>query len=281
MLLDHPCIVRCYGSIELPTLLCTVLDRVLGESLAHLITREGALSEGRCAPIVLQVARALRHCHERKVSHRDVKADNVMVAPTGHAVLIDFGLALLQRTKGGRLDVRCGSSEYTAPEMLEITGGKQASKGYHGPAVDAWALGVLAYVALVGAFPFGTVQSRILQGRYARSAQLDKVPSARAFLDALLVVDPNSEMKINRMTMVDACKHPWLTPHTGAADALGAAAVEGRLAAESELLVSVREEREAAKARLLAAAGGPLASDVGGAPPATPGEVAPRRGEAQ
>lgn len=71
MLLSHANIVRCFGSIELQTQLCTILAHVPGESLAHIVSREGALDEATAAPIILQVARALRHCHERKVSHRE------------------------------------------------------------------------------------------------------------------------------------------------------------------------------------------------------------------
>eukprot|EP00966_Prymnesium_polylepis_P113987 2634682-Prymnesium_polylepis.1 len=126
------------------------------------------------------------------------------------ATLIDFGFALVQKTKGGRLEVHCGSDEYNAPEMLEMrsAAGKDAGKGYHGPAVDAWALGVLTYAALCAAFPFGAARSRILQGRYAKGA-LEATASAAAcsFVDGLLVVDPNSEMKLNRMSCAGACKH--------------------------------------------------------------------------
>ena len=76
--------------------------------------------------------------------HRDVKLDNIVFdRSTGRAVLVDFGLALAVRTQGSRLDVRCGSHEYNAPELLD-----PASKGYYGPAVDMWALGVAVYTLL-------------------------------------------------------------------------------------------------------------------------------------
>lgn len=140
--LGHANVVRCFGLVETVDVISIVLSLEPGESLAAFVSRNGALEEVTAAPAVLQVARALRHCHERKVCHRDVKLDNVMYDSTsGRAVLVDFGLALVQRTKVARLDVRCGSAEYSAPEMVD-----PRSKGYHGPAVDAWAFGVLVYV---------------------------------------------------------------------------------------------------------------------------------------
>ena len=99
--LRHANIVRCFGAIETPECLCTILSVESGESLAHLVSARGALAEGAAGPIVLQLARALRHCHECKVSHRDVKLDNVVHDEgSGRAVLIDFGLAIVQKTKG-------------------------------------------------------------------------------------------------------------------------------------------------------------------------------------
>jgi serine/threonine protein kinase len=50
-----------------------------------------------------------------------VKLENVVFEwRSGHAALLDFGLALLQKNKGGRLDVACGSQAYFAPEMVEL-----------------------------------------------------------------------------------------------------------------------------------------------------------------
>ena len=176
--LAHPNIMRCFGAVEDETMVALVLTRAVGQSLTAHIGAHGAMEEARAAPICLQLCRALRHCHQKKIAHRDVKLDNVVFDEgSGHAVLCDFGLALAVRTQGSRLDVRCGSHEYSAPELLD-----PASKGYYGcrtnetltkrplsakrasvqliriltspqpcspimrsPAVDMWALGVLTY----------------------------------------------------------------------------------------------------------------------------------------
>ena len=77
--LAHRNIVKCYGQCETDRTLFVVLSR-----RGRRITRgspslaKGLMDETHAAPVILQLARALRHCHERKVSHRDVKLDNVL-----------------------------------------------------------------------------------------------------------------------------------------------------------------------------------------------------------
>ena len=148
-----------------------------------------------------------------------------MYDPTGgRAVLLDFGLALVLRTHGSKLDVRCGSLEYNAPEMLDTT-----SK-WSGPACDMWSLGVLAYALLCATFPFGRehlkMRIRIARGQYDKAPLSSSSADARAFVGAALDVDANSPMKVNRLSSADACKHPWLLAHVAAADAAVAAHAE-------------------------------------------------------
>ena len=220
----HLNIMRCFGAVEDESMVALVLSLETGQSLAAHLAVHGAMAEATAAPIVLQVARALRHCHAKKIAHRDVKCDNIVFdSGTGRAVLCDFGVALAVRTQGSRLDVRCGSAEYNAPEVMDA-----ASKGYYGPAVDSWALGVVTYLLLCGQFPFGRSPplTKVCRGSY------DKAPfdergvcsKARDFVSAALTVDPNSVQKVNRLTCADACKHAWLKPHEATADAAAATA---------------------------------------------------------
>jgi serine/threonine protein kinase len=228
--LNHPNIVKCFGMVESGSILAVVLSCEAGKSLAHVVTTDGAMAERRAAPIILQVARALRYCHQRKICHRDIKLENVVLDnASGRAVLVDFGLALAVRTQGGsRLDVKCGSHEYMAPELIDAS-----SKGYYGPAVDMWALGVLAYALCCGQFPFGTAQTKICRGQFAKPP-LDarQVSTAgREWIASALEVDPNSVQKVNRLSSADACKHGWLRAHEAEVDAI--ASIVGASAAAS------------------------------------------------
>ena len=69
------------------------MEYVDGDSLGGLIARHGRLPEGQAVRIITQAAQALHYAHRRRVIHRDVKPDNILVRTDGRAKLADFGLA--------------------------------------------------------------------------------------------------------------------------------------------------------------------------------------------
>ena len=216
----HRNIVRCFGgAVEDDSVVALILSRESGQSLAKIVNEDGPMDDKDAAPICLQLVRALKHCHSRKIAHRDVKLENVVLdEESGRAVLVDFGLALAVRTAGSRLDVKCGSPEYYAPELLRLSTLEGSnSNTYYGPAVDMWALGVTIYTLMCGQFPFGRTQTKICRGQYDKAA-LDSNgvgEKARDFVANCLVVDPNSAQRVNRLNSTDACKHAWFAKLEG------------------------------------------------------------------
>ena len=61
--------------------------------------------------------RAIHHCHENKVVHRDIKPHNIMFDTEGNIKLIDFGVSKLAK-KSSVMDTEVGSPEFMAPEIL-------------------------------------------------------------------------------------------------------------------------------------------------------------------
>ena len=98
----------------------------------------------------LEVLRGLRHVHDLDVVHRDLKPGNVMIVPSGRAVLIDFGVAWLdpRSVTGEACDFECpaGTPSYMAPEQWRWERPIAAS--------DVYALGVMLYEILAGGRPF-------------------------------------------------------------------------------------------------------------------------------
>ncbi|KAF7310950.1 hypothetical protein HMN09_00638300 [Mycena chlorophos] len=94
-----------------------------------------------------QMADALSFLHSRGIVHRDIKDENVVLAPHGKCILIDFGSSGL--TKKGGWDTFSGTLDYAGPEILR-------GERYEGKEQDVWAFGVVAYVLLVGECPFMT-----------------------------------------------------------------------------------------------------------------------------
>ena len=68
-----------------------VMEYVAGDNLAERMARHGEIDCGRLARELLG---ALAHIHAARIVHRDVKPQNILIAPDGSAKLIDFGIAL-------------------------------------------------------------------------------------------------------------------------------------------------------------------------------------------
>src|SRR4051812_2920676 len=148
--LNHPGIVALYELGSDDEAVYLVSELVPGRTLAELI-RAGAVSDRDVAKIGSALCDALAHAHQKKVIHRDVKPQNVLVvdepaAGAGFAKLADFGIAHLQSgdplTRTG--DV-VGTLAYMAPEQAE---GERVSA-----AADVYSLALTLYEGWTGQNP--------------------------------------------------------------------------------------------------------------------------------
>jgi serine/threonine-protein kinase len=129
-----------------------VLERVRGLSLDRMLDDRRARGErfaiGEAVELLVSVADALAVVHRAGLAHRDVKPGNVMLAPGGRVVLMDFGLVLPQADRAGHRNI-AGSLHYMSPEAL--TGRMAEGEANLG---DVYALGVVGYELLTGEVPF-------------------------------------------------------------------------------------------------------------------------------
>jgi hypothetical protein len=148
--LNHPGIVALYELGTDDDAVYLVSELVPGRTLAEL-NRAGAVSDRDVARIGSALCDALAHAHQRKVIHRDVKPQNVLVvdepaAGAGFAKLADFGVAHLSSgdplTRTG--DV-VGTLAYMAPEQAE---GERVTS-----AADVYSLALTLYEAWAGTNP--------------------------------------------------------------------------------------------------------------------------------
>jgi serine/threonine-protein kinase len=124
-----------------------VFEYVEGETLKERIDHAGKLPLDETAAYAIEVGRGLAAAHARRLVHRDVKPQNVLIDAEGRAKVTDFGIAReLEQdglTKTGRV---LGTTDYVSPEQAM------------GQPVDArsdiYSLGVLLYEMLTGDVPF-------------------------------------------------------------------------------------------------------------------------------
>lgn len=110
--------------------------------------RERALDVAARVRLLLDVCDAVAHAHQALVIHRDLKPGNVLVDPSGHVRLLDFGIARLDDASDGERTAtshRALTPDYAAPE--QFTGAPPST------AMDVWGIGALAYQLLTGRPP--------------------------------------------------------------------------------------------------------------------------------
>jgi serine/threonine protein kinase len=170
-----------------------VMERVAGSTLGarmrEMTTAGRLFSVDEVIEQLLSVCKALRVVHEIGIAHRDVKPDNIMIAPGERVVLMDFGLF---RAEFDAKKVIAGSPEYMAPEAC--TGHVVAGAGH---LVDLYALGIIGYEMLAGDPPFLADQVMEILVKHVNEPvpdpsclRPDAPPALHALLRTLLAKDP-------------------------------------------------------------------------------------------
>lgn len=136
-----------------------VMELLEGKDLGAVLEAEGPLPVSRVAHIALQCCHALGLAHERGIVHRDIKPDNIFIAPRPHdpdfVKLLDFGISKVHEAAPGfdpaisamkSTGTLIGTPLYMAPEQLE--------DGEIDGRTDLYALGCAVYQMLTGRVPF-------------------------------------------------------------------------------------------------------------------------------
>jgi len=160
-----------------------VFEYVKGETLKQRISRVGALDAQEAIAYAIEIARGLTVAHARKMVHRDIKPQNILIDEEGRAKLTDFGISRQLEQDGMTATGRVlGTTDYVAPE--------QAMGRGVDPRSDIYSLGVVLYEMLVGQVPF-EAESQVGVAMKHVNEELPDVQRRRPGLSAAvaLVVD--------------------------------------------------------------------------------------------
>ncbi len=143
----HPNIVRIFAVLEENDTAYLVLERLAGRTLAaELAARRGPFTEAEALDVAAQAADALAAVHLAGVLHRDVSPSNLVRAPDGRVVLIDFGLARPFAEDRTTMMTRIVTPGYAPPEQHHGSGRFSAR-------ADVYALGATLHRLLSGRTP--------------------------------------------------------------------------------------------------------------------------------
>ncbi len=173
--LHHPNIVQVYAADSRDGIHFVAIEYVDGQSLQDWMNGLGKMDVADALHVLIVCCEALRHAHAKRMIHRDVKPDNILVTANGVVKVADFGLAKAlddedqSMTKTG---AGMGTPLYMAPEQA-----RSAKHVDHRS--DVFALGVMLYYLCTGELPFNgntiveIVESKE-QGRYTPPRQLER-----------------------------------------------------------------------------------------------------------
>jgi serine/threonine protein kinase len=144
--LVHPNIVRVLDFGVEDGIPFLVMDYAPNGTLRQRHPRGVLLPPVSIMPYLKQVAAALQYAHDRRLIHRDVKPENMLVGHNEAVLLSDFGLVMLaQSTSSQTTKEMAGTLPYMAPEQIN---------GKPRPTSDQYALGIVIYEWLSGERPF-------------------------------------------------------------------------------------------------------------------------------
>ncbi len=206
--LCHPNIIKfkeVFISRKPKTTLHIVMDYADNGDLQNKIKNQKGkyFSESQVVNWFTQICLAIKHIHDRKILHRDLKSQNIFVTKEGIVKLGDFGIAKCLNMTLDKAKTIVGTPYYLSPEIVQ-------SKPYNFKS-DIWSLGVLLYEMLALKMPFDAkslpmLTLKIIKGNFG------SIPSCfskdvKNLVTTLMQVDSNKRPSVNDVLKLPIIKN--------------------------------------------------------------------------
>jgi len=193
--ISHPNIVQGIdvGQDPVSKLWYFAMELIDGPTLKEVLAEEGPLAEKRALGMAREVALGLAEAARQGIVHRDIKPDNILIAPSGTTKLADLGLAKQDQddsalTQAGQ---SLGTPLYMAPEQI------RGQIDRIDPRTDLYALGATLFHLLTGKPPFRGETSAVVMAKHLSEAPpraddlLPTISSATAgLIERLMAKEP-------------------------------------------------------------------------------------------
>lgn len=216
--LNHHGVVRTHGSgmngtVKKPSgkvmedLRYIVLEYAQAGTLFDLCETHGPLGEDIGRFFLHQMVDVLSYVHSKKIVHRDLKLENILLDDKMNLKIADFGFSRYQTN--GLLQTTRGTVTYMAPEIKE-------GRPYDGRQADVFSVGVILFILVLGIFPFQEARKeeyfygQLLKGRHANYwSKVGGDALSDDFKDLMQKLFSFSGE--DRPTLEAIMQHPWMT----------------------------------------------------------------------
>ena len=234
--ISHRNIVQYIDYVDHGSHMYIIMEFVPCGDLQDYLRLHGRLEEGLAKTMAAQVLDALAYLHQKKITHRDIKPDNILVASKDSSAFVvklsDFGLSKVVKDNETFLKTFCGTLLYCAPEVFPHYDAHIAGKGRKRPrptgahiaqtpfhqysqCVDIWSFGAVLWFSLCLEPPFEGVADNTGRGMFEKImlTPLDDTDlisqgvseDAISLLGEMLNTDPSA-----RPSARDCLCHRWI-----------------------------------------------------------------------
>lgn len=213
-MLSHENVIKFFGRRQEPKKEYIFLEYAAGGELFQMIEPDIGMPSRDAQTFMKHLLNGVNYLHKKGIVHRDIKPENLLIDGNGVLKISDFGMATIFRLKGKerKLDKKCGTKPYLAPEVLK--------RPYLARPSDIWSCGIVFVAMLTGELPWAdTTDENEEFLKWRKDIYISETPWSKLGNTALSlarqILNEDSE---KRLTLEQILKHPWMRFNFGNGD---------------------------------------------------------------